>query len=222
VSDPLPAPTGRVGTGTAVEEIVDAVPGTLWERLLEDPARAPEHIALAAAKRFAEPARRWAAENAGTPPEVLARRAVQRHVRMARLEGATLGAGGALTAAPDLAALAWVQSRMTYFVAASYGFDPHHEMRPAELLALLEYFETPAEARASLDGLGQPLALAYVESRMSRERRLTQQLARFLGRRIARRLLGRLIPFVSIPISAFQNSRATAELGRKAIAYYGG
>jgi hypothetical protein len=222
VTDPLPAPAGQAGPAAVVEEIVDAVPGTLWERLLQDPARAPEHIALAAAKRFAEPARKWAAENSGTPPDVLARRAVQRHVRIARLEGATLGAGGALTAAPDLAALAWVQSRMTYFVAASYGFDPHHEMRPAELLALLEYFETPAEARASLDGLGQPLVLAYMESRVSRERRLTQQLARFLGRRIARRLLARLIPFVSIPISAFQNSRATAELGRKAIAYYGG
>jgi hypothetical protein len=207
---------------TVVDQMVDAVPGTLWEKLLEDPARAPEHIALAAAKRFADPALEWVAAHPGMPPAELARLAVRRHVRMARYEGAALGTGGALTVAPDLAALAWIQSRMTYFVAASYGFDPHHEMRPAELLALHEFFETPAEAKASLDGLGAPLASAYVANRMSRESSLVRQLAGFLGRRLARRMLGRFIPFVSVPISAMQNSRATAELGRKAILYYGG
>lgn len=222
MSDPDLLPAKSSAGETAVEEMVDAVPGNLWAKLLEDPLRAPEHIALAAAKRFADPAREWVAEHPGVAPADLARLAVRRHVRMARYEGAALGTGGALTAGPDLAALAWIQSRMTYFVAASYGFDPHHEMRPAELLALHEFFETPADAKASLDGLGTPLAAAYVSNRMSRESTLVRQLGGFLGRRIARRMIGRFIPFVSIPISAFQNSRATAELGRKAILYYGG
>ena len=205
-----------------VRALLDAVSGTLWARLRKDPARAPEHIALEAAKRFAPAAERWAAEHRGKPAREVARLAVRRHVMLSRFEGAALGFGGAITAVPDLAALAWIQSRMTFFVAASYGYDPRHPMRPAELLALQEFFETPAEARAALDGLATPIALTYIANRLQREEALGRQLVAYLGKQVGRRAFRRLIPFISMPVSAVQNSRATAELGNRALLYYGG
>jgi hypothetical protein len=205
-----------------VRALLDAVPGTLWDRLRKDPTRAPEHIALEAAKRFAPAAERWAAEHSGKAPGEAARLAVRRHVVLSRFEGAALGVGGAITAVPDLAALAWIQSRMTFFVAASYGYDPHHPMRPAELLALQEFFETPAQARAALDGLAAPMALTYIANRLQREEALGRQLVAYLGKRVSQRVFRRLIPFISMPVSAVQNSRATAELGNRALLYYGG
>ena len=42
-----------------------------------------------------------------------------------------LGVGGIITAAPDLVALLWIQSRMVFYIAAAYGYDPSHPMRPA-------------------------------------------------------------------------------------------
>jgi len=205
-----------------VEELRDALPGNLWEKIQEDPARAPEHIALAAAKRFAPAAERFAVEHAGRPPDVVARHAVKSHVRWARLEGAALGIGGALTAVPDIAALAWLQSRMVFFIAAAHGFDPHDPMRPAELLALQGFYETPEEARAGLDGLAKPLAVSYIESRLQREEAIFGRLARILGKQVAKRAASRMIPFLAAPLSSIQNARGTSELGRRAITYYGG
>ena len=198
----------------------------MLERLRAEPERAPELIALAAAERFAGPAQRFAERMAaaGHPPEEAARIAVRNHARMARLEGAVLGLGGAMTAAGDLVALAWIQSRMVFFVAAAYGFDPAHPMRPAELLALHDLYETPAGARAALDGVGPLLASAFAGRALDRgtERTLRRRLAGFVGRRVARRALGRVLPLVSSPVSAVQNGNLTAELGQRALRYYGG
>src|SRR5215218_8120534 len=105
------------------------LPPSLWHRLRADPARAPEYVALAAAERHAPAAARWVEDRramyAVTPHE-LALMAKRRHA------GAATGVGGIVTFLPDLAAAAWVQSRLVYFVAASYGFDPLDPMRPAE------------------------------------------------------------------------------------------
>jgi hypothetical protein len=207
-------------------ERVEAPPSTLRERLLAEPDRAPELIALAASERFAEPARRWAAHMAarGHSPAEAAQIAVRRHARMARAEGAVIGFGGAITAAADLVALAWVQSRMIFFVAAAHGYDPAHPMRPAELLALHGLYETPAAAREALDGVGRSLAAALADRTFDRGRdqTLRRRLLGFVGRRVARRVVGRAIPFLSSPIAAVQNGRLTAELGTQALRYYGG
>src|SRR3954447_26481198 len=87
---------------------IEGVPESLWRRIRSDPSRAPEHIALAAAERFGPAAERWIqVAGGGHTPESLARTAFKKHVRLARLEGATLGLGGIYTAAPDLMALIW-------------------------------------------------------------------------------------------------------------------
>ncbi len=201
-------------------------PASLLERLRAEPERAPELVALAAAERFAGPARRFAERlrAQGHRPEEIARQAVRRHARMARAEGAVVGAGGAVTVVPDLVALAWLQSRMVFFVAAAYGFDPAHPMRPAELLALQDIYENPAAARAALDRTGQPLAVAYVSSRLDRagEGTLRSRLVRLVSRRLALRAGARVVPLLSSGVSAVQNGRLTADLGARAMRYYGG
>ena len=67
----------------------------------------------------------------------------RRHVNLASVEGAATGVGGFITLIPDLVGLAWIQSRLVFFIAAAYGFDPHDPMRPAELLVLNRLYDTP-------------------------------------------------------------------------------
>ena len=106
-------------------EQVERLPEGLWARIRAEPDRAPEYIALAAAERFAPTAEEWVRiAGPGHTPEQLARVAYKKHVRLARLEGGALGIGGAITAGPDLVALLWIQSRMLFYIAAAYGYDP--------------------------------------------------------------------------------------------------
>jgi EcsC protein family len=206
-------------------ERLERPPRSLWERILAEPDRAPEHIALAAAERFGPAAEAWVRiAGPGNSPEQLARIAYRKHVRLSRVEGAALGMGGALTLAPDLAALLWIQSRMVFYIAAAHGYDPRHPMRPAELLALQGLYSTAADARAALDGIGKHMAQAVAERALSGrdEVRLHRRLARYLARRLARRFAGRFLPLIGAPMGAIQNAAATQELGRHALVYYGG
>ena len=161
----------------------------------------------------------------GHTPEELARIAFKKHVRLARLEGAALGVGGVITAGPDLVALLWIQSRMVFYIAAAYGYDPRHPMRPAELLALQGVYPTAAEARAALDGVGKHMAQAIAERALvgGRDRRTPSGSWRsYAGKKVAQRYGGRLVPLIGAPIGAMQNAAATKDLGRRALAYYGG
>jgi len=204
-------------------EHIERPPRSLWDRLLAEPERAPEHIALAAADRFGPQAEEWVrVAGAGQSPEKLARIAYRKHVRLARLEGGVLGLGGALTAAPDVVALIWIQSRMVFYIAAAYGYDPRHPMRPAELLALQGVYPTPAAAREALDGMGKLMAQAIVEKALASRSsdRLHRRLVKYLAKRMARRYAGRLIPLIGAPIGAVQNAGATKAIGRAALSYY--
>jgi EcsC protein family len=206
-------------------ERLERPPRSLWNRLLADPGRAPEYIALAAAERFGPQAEEWVrVAGPGKRPSRLARVAYRKHVRLARLEGGLLGLGGAFTMAPDIVALLWIQSRMTFYIAAAYGYDPRHPMRPAELLALQGVYRTPAEARKALDGAGKRLAQAVVERAIVGRSadKLHRRLARYLMQRLARHYGGKLIPIIGAPLGAMQNAGATKDLGRLALAYYGG
>ena len=200
-------------------------PASLWERIRAEPDRAPEYIALAAAERFAPAAEDWVrVAGPGNTPDELARIAFTKHVRLARMEGAALGVGGAITAGPDLVALLWIQSRMIFYIAAAYGYDPRHPMRPAELLALQGVYPTAAAAREALDGVGKHMAQALAERALdsSGKQGIHLRLAKFAAKRVASRYAGRLVPLVGAPIGAIQNAGATKDLGRRALAYYGG
>ena len=191
--------------------------------MLAEPDRAPEYIALAAAERFGPQAEQWVRiAGPGHTPEQLARVAFRKHVRLARLEGGALGIGGAVTLAPDMVALLWIQSRMVFYIAAAYGYDPRHPMRPAEYLALQGLYDTPAEAREALDGVGKRMAHALVENALSSRRTeaLHLKLARYLARRVVRRYANKLIPLIGAPIGAIQNGSVTKQLGQRTLKYY--
>ena len=207
---------------TEIEQL-ERPPKRVWNRILAEPDRAPEYIALAAAERFGPQAEEWVRiAGPGHTPEQLARTAYKKHVRIARLEGGALGIGGVITAAPDLVALLWIQSRMVFYIAAAYGYDPHHPMRPAEYLALQGLYETPAEARDALDGVGKRMAQAMVERAISKRDTdaIHFKVAKYIAKRMARRYAGRLIPFLGAPLGAIQNGGATKQLGKRALEYY--
>ena len=203
---------------------IERPPKRVWDRILAEPDRAPEYIALAAAERFGPQAAAWVRDaGAGHTPAELARVAFKKHVRLARLEGGALGVGGIITAAPDLVALLWIQSRMVFYIAAAYGYDPSHPMRPAEYLALQGLYDTPAEARQALDGVGKRMAQAMAEQVLLSNRRtdaLHLRLVKYIGKRFARRYAGRFIPFIGAPIGAIQNGSVTRQLGERALKYY--
>ena len=201
------------------------LPPSLWERLRNDPARAPEYIALAASERHAPAAAAWVEERKqmySHSPAELAQMAKRRHAALARFGGAATGVGGIVTVIPDLAAAAWIQSRLVFFIAAAYGYDPFDPMRPAELLVIRDLYPDPQSARRALDGAGTSVVQAYAGSKMQRDEALAKRLARFVGRRLTRRLAGRLIPFAAIAFNAIGNERETRALADKAIAFYGG
>ena len=201
------------------------LPPGLWDRLRLDPVRAPEHIALAASKTFGPHAAEWAEEKRSryaVAPAELATMAKKRHATLARFEGAATGVGGIVTMVPDLVALAWIQSRLVFYVAAAYGYDPNDPMRPAEALVLFGFYQDPASARRALDGIGSTVVEAYVGSKLQRDEALAMRLAKMLGVRSARKLAGRLIPGVAIAFNAIGNERRTRALADKAIRFYGG
>jgi len=205
----------------------EALPQELWARLRADPARAPEHLALAAADAHAPAAAAWAAERRGrygADGARLAAMAKKRHASLARFGGAATGVGGFVTVIPDLAALAWIQSRLVFFVAAAYGFDPFGPMRPAELLVLQGLYATPEEARAALDGAGRSVASSWVDAKLSAsgERTLASRLAVMAGKRAGKKVAARLVPGLAIAVNAVGNERDTRALADRAIAFYGG
>jgi hypothetical protein len=203
-----------------------APPASLLERLRADPVRAPEHLALAAADQFGEPAAVWAQRQRhvlGKPPAELGEMARKRHVNLASAEGAAMGVGGVLTIVPDLVALAWLQSRMVFFIAAGYGWDPRDPMRPAELLALTGLYSDPAGARRALDGAGDvTVAEHWVGSKLQRDEALASKLLKMVGKSGAKKVAHKLIPGFAIAFSAVSNRRDTNALGKRATAFYGG
>jgi hypothetical protein len=87
---------------------------------------------------------------------------------------------------------------------------------------LRDFYPDPATARQALDGVGKTMVEAYVGNRTQREEALGARLAKFVGRRAARKLAGRLIPGVAVAFNAVGNERNTRELADRAIEFYGG
>jgi len=201
-----------------------ALPRGLLDRLRADPGRAPEHLALAAAEIHGPAAQRWASSHPGEQPDELARMAKGRHASLSRYGGALTGLGGWITILPDLAALAWVQSRMVFFIAAAHGHDPTDPRRPAELLVLQELYDDPRDAREALDGTGRRVATALVTRRLTgrrgKDRAAVRRMAQMAGKRFGQRLGGRMIPGLAALFNAAVNERDTRALADRAIDYY--
>src|SRR4051812_28551893 len=209
---------------TPISDIREArhVPKALWERLRADPTRAPEHIALAAGEAHGPAAAAWVRRTGRPTGHDLARDAIKQHVRYARVTGGATGLGGFTTMLADVATLAWIQSRMVFFVAASFGWDPLDRMRPAELLVLQGVYADPYAAREGLDGTGDRMVTAVVGSLAERDRRLFQRLFLLVGTYGAKRIGGKAIPGFASLYNAVANGGDTKDLGRRSLAFYGG
>ena len=202
------------------------LPPDLLPRLRADPFRAPETIALAASEVHGPAAAAWRRDLEARyelSDDDFAKRAKARHASIARFSGAATGVGGIVTFLPDLASLLWIQSRLVFFMAAAYRYDPLDPMRPAELLVMRDLYETPAQAREALDGTGRRIAHAYVDRELGgRDAALAQSLLRFTGKRAVRRVAGRMIPGVAILFNAASNERETRALADRAKRFYKG
>lgn len=201
------------------------IPTDLLDKLRKDPIRAPEHIALEAAKWHGPAAAKWYAaqqQSGRKNPAELLWLAKRNHGRMARFTGAATGFGGFLTVVPDLLALAWIQSRLVFFVATIHEFDPLHEMRPAELLTIQELYPDPAAARAALDGIGPTIAETLAGKHLDGNGDLRKKLMNFLGHKAAKRLGGKVIPGFAVFYSAIDNERETRKLADKTARFYSG
>jgi hypothetical protein len=214
----------RVSEAVEPSEPAEEPPAGLFERLRADPLRAPEHIALAASEQHAPAAAAWADRRRrvyGTDARELGEMARRRHMTMASVEGAVTGVGGIVTLIPDLVGLAWIQSRLVFFVAAAYGYDPHDRMRPAELLVINGLYNDVAAARAALDGVGASMAETYIGSKLQRDEALAKKLMVMVSKSAGKRV-GRLIPGFAIAFNAVANRRDTNALAKRAIKFYGG
>jgi hypothetical protein len=84
-------------------------------------------------------------------------------------------------------------------------------------------YPTAQEAREGLDGAGRHMAIAYAEGKVAGgDAKLRSRLLKMVGERVAHRAAAKVIPGVASPINAIQNGNAVAELGEKAIRFYGG
>ena len=226
---PIRAAEQRAEAAAAEAQAARHLPDGLLRSLRSDPLHAAEHIALAAADWHGPAAAAWAADRRALyGPVQLGKIVKRKHASYARLGGAATGIGGIWTAVPDLASLAWVQSRLVFFMAAAYGYDPTDRMRPAELLVLQRVYPDAESARAGLDKVGTSLAMAYVDSKLAqatdgqRDSALLTSLLKFVGLRYGAKTAGRWIPGLAILTNAVGNERDTRALADRAIAYYGG
>jgi hypothetical protein len=203
------------------------IPEGLIEELRRDPSYALETLAFAAVDVHGPAAQQWLQSRGPMrySKEQLAKSAVQRARNTARVEGAALGLGGFVTIAPDAVALVWILTREVIFVAAAYGLDPTDRARAAELLVVLEVYDTVEEAQAGLDRQGTRLASALAQSQVTRrlspsDKSMSHRITRFAAKRAAKRYGGRLVPGLGAVLGAIDNAAAATATGERAIAFY--
>lgn len=207
------------------------LPDGLLRKLTAEPTYALETLARAAVDVHGPSAAEWAAaeRRAGRRPQQSAKWVQKRFRRTARLEGGALGFGGVFTIGPDLAALVWILTREVLFVAAAYGHDPTDPARAAEMLVVLDVYDTVEEAQRGLDRQGERLAVALAKQQTERHlpggkqrRSLTSKLIRFSSKRLARRFGGRMIPGLGAVLGSIDNAAAAKRTAADAIAFYDG
>ncbi|HEX8627571.1 MAG TPA: EcsC family protein, partial [Catenuloplanes sp.] len=190
-----------------------APPGTLWDRMRQDPQYAPEHLALEAVRRFGPEAATWAqharATQPGVRPDALAGMAVKRFTNLARLSGAVSGAAGLPGAMVDIGVLAWTQARMVLHIAAAYGIDPTHPDRATDLLILQKVHKVAETARLALGvaaGRERAAALSAATGGVPMGRLMVTlgvKLAQMAGIRAVKRTFAKVIPGAAIVLGTW-------------------
>ncbi|MCI4065299.1 EcsC family protein [Micromonospora sp. R77] len=232
MTDPVPVDPTVPAPPAAPQDVPEAPPATLWDRMRDDPQYAPEHLALEAVRRLGPEAAQWVARERaarpGVPAEELADQAVRRFVNRARLSGAVSGAAGLPGAVIDIGVLAWTQARLVLHVAAAYGVDPTHRDRATDLLVLQKVHKVAESARLAL-GVAAGRERAGALFGLAGERPLGRvmlqlgvRLAQMAGVRAAKRIVAKVVPGAAIVLGTWANSSATKDLADRARALYRG
>lgn len=200
-------------------------PQRLLEEMLADPVHAPERLAIEAVARCGPEAARWVTQARVADPQLptaaLAMQVRERFVKLARLSGAAGGALGLPGAVADVGLLAWNNARMIVHLAAVHGFDPTDDERAAEILYFTDVYKAIAVAEQAVEVASRRAPARSLLAQSSRSAgALALSLGRMLGKKTAKRLVTRAVPFASIPLGAWSNDRATGHLADRVVLAY--
>lgn len=212
---------------------------SLWRDLRKDPAHTAE-IAVRHAQPLLAPhvAKWWSDTQVAHPsdaPERVARRVVRRSAGVARRGGLITGSSLYVGMVPALVMVYCQQVVLVLRIAAAFGREPGDPIRGAEFLHLQGRHPTVRAAALALRDAGQVAprraSACDVKSVVQVARQAPSmigiRISRFRDRSLVDKAIGAVevasyfVPFVSMPIWAFANARATRRLGRAAVAFYG-
>jgi hypothetical protein len=208
-------------------------------------ANAPRALLEEAIRAMGDSANAWASrvrEQSAADINAAAAAVVESHVKLARLQGAALGAaltglelspmlgpagelpGGAaaLGIVADVTTLVWLQARLVLHVAAIYGHDASRvDMRLGELAVFFGVAELMHSAGYATAGVARK-AGARLTLRHLRGDALVavKALARMGGVNFTRKRMLELLPLINVPILAASNGAVVKRLGAKATNYY--
>jgi hypothetical protein len=130
-------------------------------------------------------------------------RLIEQKKQLARAMGGVTGAFGLASLPADLVGLAWLQLALTVEIAALYRINLKADSARQELIELFWH----------LSGMG-PVQRAAP--------RVLGRIAGALFEKGGLKLMGRAVPLVSSPLSAYLNNQHIQSAGEEALRYYGG
>lgn len=167
---------------------------------------------------------------------------VESHIKLARLQGAALGAAmtglelspvlgpagelpagaAALGIVADVTTLAWLQARLVLHVAAIYGHDASRvDLRLGELAVFFGVAELMHSAGYATAGVARKAGTRLTLRHLRGDALIAvKAVARMGGVKFTRKRMLELLPLVNIPILAASNGAVVKRLGAKATNYY--
>jgi hypothetical protein len=215
------------------------------QQVLAAGAGAPRALLEEAIRAMGAGANEWGRrvrEDAAVDVDAEAAAIVASHVRLARLQGAALGAAltglelspvlgpaGELTAgaaalgiAADVTTLAWIQARLVLHLAALYGHDASKvDSRLGELSVFFGVAQLMHSAGYATAGVAKKAGTRLTLRHLRNDALVAvKAVARMGGVKFTRKRMLELLPLVNVPILAASNGVVVGRLGAKARNYY--
>jgi hypothetical protein len=202
-------------------------------RVVDDPAHAPELLALAAVETIGPRAGEWARRTREMYPTAtaqgIARLAVAEFTRRGTAGGVLASVAGTYAPVALLGAAAWTHAELVLHVAAAHGREAADPKRAAELLMLCRVHPTIANAETALAaaqrGARRPNGDSSGPSAgpgTDVARRLGRPVATQVGGWLAVRAVERIFPGIGVLVATLLSRGAAEGLGVRATAFYEG
>lgn len=210
---------------------------SLAAALRADPAHASELLLCCVLPNLADHASRWLRRGEGRDRPRSPTWTVRRSTSRARRDGAVTGSSFYIGMPAAMASIYCHQVLMILQLAALHGLDPRDPERAAEILVLRGRAPDLASARNTLAQLGRTAAERGAERQTvadtirtewhelpgrarkaianARQQGLFNGIIRILG------MVSYLVPVLGMPVWAASYARATRQLGKKALEFYG-